>query len=345
MKLHTLMLLLIVLLASRTNPVRAQVIGPPSTEGAPVEVALTIVITKIYGIDTIDETYKIDGYLMANWLDPRLVFDSQEGQSRQLLYENDIASEELGTGIWWPTLEFINIIGEPTLPNKRVIIDENGTVSYNERFVGTFTSDMDFRKFPFDTQYFRIQIESFSYDINEVFFVKPRVFTGDIDESILIEWVIRDQAQPSISSHTYPHHGKTYSRFNLAVKASRKPGYFLWQFFLPLFLIIVTSWVVFWISDFSNQLSTAFTLMLTVVAFNFFTSTLLPRLPYNTFIEIVIISGYVNLFLTIISVLMGHILAVRGKESAGQRLAVNCRWLFPLGYVVSMFLLTVYFLA
>jgi hypothetical protein len=58
-------------------------------------------------------------------------------------------------------------------------------------------------------------------------------------------------------------------------------------------MIVVASWIVFWISDFGNQLGTAFTLLLTVVAFNFYASTLLPRLPYNTFIEIAIISGYV----------------------------------------------------
>ncbi len=45
-----------------------------------------------------------------------------------------------------------------------------------------------------------------------------------------------------------------------------------------------------------TQLEIGFTLMLTVVAFNFYSASILPKLPYQTFIETAIIVGYVFIF-------------------------------------------------
>ena len=126
---------------------------------------------------------------------------------------------------------------------------------------------------------------------------------------------------------------------SIEIRATRRPGYFLWQFFLPLGLIVAASWLVFWIHDFSDQLATTFTLMLTVVAFNFYTATLLPRLPYNTFIETVIISGYVCIFLTIVAILLAHVIGLKWSDTAAKRVLASCRTLFPLGYAASIVLI------
>ena len=298
----------------------------------PVEVKIKLLINKIYNIDTIAETYVIDGYFVASWRDQRLA-RREPGQPAQLIYFNEKATDKLGSEIWWPMFEFINIVGMRGVPNREVEIDANGKVTYSERFNATFTSDMDFRKYPFDSQTFKIKLESFTYNRKQVVFVSDEAMSDHGTPSD--EWAF-EEPEASISLHVYSAFPNPYSRYVLSLVAKRKHGYFVWQFFFPLFMIVVASWIVFWISDFGNQLGTAFTLMLTVVAFNFYVSTLLPRLPYNTFIEIAIISGYVAIFLTILAIVLHRQVVERGHDLTAKRLVATTRWLFPVGYVLAM---------
>ena len=223
-----------------------------------------------------------------------------------------------------------------------MFIKRNGDVSVIEHFAGTFTSDMDFRKYPFDRQEFKVIIESFSYDETEMEFVsKAAAYQKEQVENP--EWDFSDPNGAAVR-HKYKEWPKAYSSYTFRIEADRKYGYFIWQFFFPLAMIVVASWIVFWISDFGNQLGTAFTLLLTVVAFNFYASTLLPRLPYNTFIEIAIISGYVTIFLTLLIIVLQHQLVQRGRDISAARLNMASRLLFPVGNVLAVYWLKLSFL-
>ena len=295
---------------------------------------------KIYAIDTVTETYRVDGYLETRWQDSRLRFKPAAGQADTRTYEDGNVVAVAGTQVWWPTLEFVNVTGEREVPHRRLIVGANGEIRYEERFHATFWSQMDFREYPFDSQSFKIQLESFSYSDTDVVFVLPVDGVTKPEEAPLEEWEIKShRGYISDRHHHDPMFPQTYSRFNLEVLAKRKSGYFLWQFFLPLLLIVAASWSVFWISAESDQLSVAFTLMLTVVAFNFYTSTLLPRLPYNTLIELVVISGYITIFCSIVMILVGNFFIHRGREQFGNQIFVICRLLFPLAYVAGIGLL------
>jgi hypothetical protein len=240
----------------------------------------------------------------------------------------------------------MNIVGDREVPNRSLTVESDGRVTYDERFNATFHSDMDFRKYPFDTQTLTVGIESFSFPDSIVVFEvgSVRLPHHEPDDQ---EWRL-SKPVASVRTETYntiDGAPEAYSHFEFALTAERNPGYFVWQFFLPLILIIAASWAVFWISSFSDQIQTLFTLMLTVVAFNFYTSTLLPRLPYNTFIEITVISGYVSIFLAILMIVVNHSIERRKRGSSSDeteyeiapKLMRVCRWLFPLGY--SLFIL------
>ncbi len=326
---------------------------PPPTDSLPVQVQVTVNINKIDNIDSVEQTYQMDGYLVLLWTDDRLtsLFDGSEPSRR--MYENDVASEAMGASIWWPTIEFINVVGVRDVPNKRLEVHSDGRVIYNERFFATFTSEMDFRRFPFDTQDFYVQIESFSYDASEVAFVAGTPALEGAGAAVAGEaaetWLF-DSPTANISVVNYPHlleanGSAAYSRYKYTVSADRNPSSFVWQLFLPLFLIIGTSFFVLWISDITDQLATSFTLMLTVVAYNFYVSDLLPQLPYTTFIEATITSGYVTIVGIIALTLFAHVTETRGREAlAGHVTRVARRVVVP-AYCVSLVLLWRYFLA
>ncbi len=224
-------------------------------------------------------------------------------------YFNDQADELLAKEIWWPVPEFTNLIGNREIVNNEVYIKRNGDVSVYEHFVGTFTSDMDFRKYPFDTQEFKIVIESFTYDENKLKFMS-KLAAYQREQVDNPEWTFAD-AKGAVVPHKYEAWPETYSSYMFSIEADRKHGYFIWQFFFPLAMI--------------------------VVAFNFYASPLLPRLPYNTFIETMIISGYVTIFLTVLIIVLHHQLLQRGREATAARVNMASRLLFPVGNIFAVY--------
>lgn len=272
----------------------------------PAKVKIVLRINKLYNISTINETYDIDGYISVKWTDSTL---QNTDQAEAKLYINGHAKEQLAE-IWSPHLEFINSLKQEEKSGELLTIKPTGEVILIERFRGTFQSQMDFRKFPFDNQRFRIILESFPYSQEDVVFSDIQTFIDkDISAVFTDEWQMLSWKNYQVESFPYYNLEDAYSdttyfsRANFTIEASRMTGYYTWQVLLPLALIIMSSWVIFWLKDQGNQLSIAFTLMLTVVAFNFYSANFLPKLAYNTFIESVIISGYVYIFINILCVI------------------------------------------
>lgn len=301
-----------------------------------IKVVVKIQINKIYGINTADKTYIVDGYLVASWKD---VSKKDTLVSREdLIYENDFADEKIGRDIWIPAFEFVNVVGNREIGNKQIIISESGQVTYNERFNAVFTAPMDFKTFPFDTQNFLIQLEAFSYDEEKLVFLKGPNQHDFFSEGMADEWDIQEK-KTYISSKDYSHLSENgeavfFSRYNQEITAKRKIRYYLWQMIIPLFLIIAISWSVFWIPSLSDQLATNFTLMLTVVAFNFNTSSMLPNLPYSTFIESLVTLGYLSIFVSLIIVIKGSYLKKTRKDFDYKRLMNYCKYIFPISFLL-----------
>lgn len=93
-----------------------------------------------------------------------------------------------------------------------------------------------------------------------------------------------------------------------------------------------------------NQWAIAFTLLLTVVAFNLYVAEHIPQLPYTIFVELFITFGYLLIFAEIIAVLIQHMMIRKGHEETARNFINICRWLFPLGYFSSLIILNIIFL-
>jgi len=341
---------------------------------SPRQVSMTIHINKIYNVNALNKTYSIDGYMVTKWQDDNVFphLKLQRGKN-QISFENqDIRDKlfELYPAFWLPTLEFINVVNSRNIPNKRIVItkglcqhtakntesENSSCVMYNERFNAIFYSNMDFKKFPFDEQFFLIKIEPFSKNNKSLVFVDskqytdikndtcPNINTDNSSEPLMVEFDV-NCINNEVVDVPYPHLGDNvkFSRFTLKIRAKRISTFYFWQFILPLFLIIGASWAVFWIKDFEPQLSTAFTLMLTVVAFSFSISTILPRLPYSSFLDSLVILGYLSIFVTIIFIIANHFFVQ--KDNIRKYLFwVNLfRWLMPTLVTLMVLLLVLLF--
>jgi hypothetical protein len=306
-------------------------IDPPAT---PTFIEPSITAVKIYDVNTVNETYKVDGYFSLTWNDPRVL---------SLLSGNDKAvfngkSNTLDTAnIWLPTIEFINVLGQRQVLNYRVTILENGTVEYFERFNGVFTTSMDFKKFPFDQQDFKLEIESFGYKKSNLQFTKGSSYIIKDYKSEF--WKFKDCDTDTLT-YSWTFGTKSIesenSRWIANYTMKRVPGYFYWQFYFPLALIIISALFTFWIADFGDRLNTTLSLLIAVIAFNFFTSTLLPELPYTTFIESGIIIGYGVIFSSIIFTVFIE-WSKKGRHMKLARfLNVHLRWIIPVLFVFTL---------
>ncbi|SHE60838.1 gamma-aminobutyric-acid receptor subunit beta [Vibrio gazogenes] len=295
----------------------------------------SISINKIYGVNTVDQTYKVDGYLVTSWDEPDQTYRPASGER---VYENHHADQLISDGLWVPAFEFINIIGQRQTANRRVVISADGRVTYNERFQGLFTTTMDFRQFPFDHQTFVLMMEPFSYEQQQLVFGSARINVEALENQALSEWQMQGKPQARVSRSDYTHLQSGmlshFSRLTISIQALRKPDYYLWRFILPLSLILVASWAVFWIEGFSERLMTSFTMMLTVVAYTFYTSSLLPRLPYTTLIERMVIMGYVSIFAAIIVIVFVKIRDEKGRPV--EHVIPRCRVIFPALFLIAM---------
>jgi hypothetical protein len=230
-----------------------------------------------------------------------------------------------------------------------VRVYEDGFVEYEERFNGLLAGPMDLRKFPFDSQVLPLRITTFDYDSRQVVF--KQIQTDASPDFRLAEWTVNQISGTTKTDTAYgiePQDEETafyYPVAEIAINVSRKSGYYILRVILPLALIIAVSWSVFWLESgsVSDQLAVSFTVLLTIVAFNFLVADKLPPIAYTTFMDALLLMSYVFLALSIVQNIMQASLFSAGKEEASRMIDVTARWLFPLAYVAVAGLATLYF--
>jgi Neurotransmitter-gated ion-channel ligand binding domain/Neurotransmitter-gated ion-channel transmembrane region len=273
-------------------------------------------------------TYTVSAYVTATWHDPRLLKGSAPDLDRAAVTVDQI---------WWPNLEFANEHEPRQTTNSQITIDDDGRVKYEERFTAKLAAELDLRRFPFDSQTLPLSIESFRYDRSALVLtpiqghelVSPRAF--------LAEWHILGASQ-RMEIDDYNPERRPYSRYNFEIRVQRKAGFYLWNICLPLLLIAVLAWSVFWIApeDISTRTGISITALLTAIAFSLVIADSRPRVSYITFMDAVFLSAYAVIFLAAAGSVFGHVLIRRsGSPDQAEAMSRICLWAFPLVFLLS----------
>lgn len=304
---------------------------PPPHQGKPVAVSVGVYISNLDNIDQATETYKLSGYLSAKWTDPRLIFNPKELGVDYIAYKPG--------EIWEPYLTKVNAVDENQPNDVALDVKPDGTVQYSERFDVTLSGRFHFSLFPFDSQMLQMIIESFEYDKNQVIFLvdKQQSGWGEDEFLSLSEWQIRGFSI-STSLREYVPDKTEYSRVTFGLKVKRNPEFYIWKILLPLLLIDIISWSVFWIDakkDFGSQIGLGMTSLLTAIAYSFTISNILPRVAYLTLIDSFILLSYIFIFsLICVVVLLHYFISFREQPDIALAIQKKCRWIYPLGFVV-----------
>ena len=296
----------------------------PGKGGPPTKVAIGFYINDIHRINDVNETFQVDFYLNLKWKDPRLA-----GKDKQTTYKAE--------NIWQPPINIINQISVQSRSVDELTVDPDGTVYYWERFLVQLTAHMNLARFPFDTHPLAVMIEPFPYASDEVVFVIDSARTGWPKGFSVPDWKIRT-IRANVSESFFAPEKAKYSRLICAITASRRYAYYVWKIIIPLILIVIVSWSVFWISikEIGTQLTVAVTAMLTVVAFHFLVSGDLPQIAYQTRLDRYILICYIIVFLAVLESVITHILDSTERTNAARRVAQVSRLVFPVAFALSL---------
>ena len=326
-KTFTLHLFACIFLVVAAPPVAAADAGRPLVEDGPTEVRVAVFVLDIDEVSNVDQSFDANVYIELRWHDPRHAHDHQNVITRGL------------NEVWNPRILFINQqkIWQ-TLP-EIVEIFPDGEVVYQQRVWGTFSQPLKLKKYPFDQQVLTVQLAAASYSPEEVKLVTEQGSrTGVANKFSLADWDILGW-KADIAPFAPSLEEDAFAGYSLSIEVTRKYGYHIIKIIIPLILIVMMSWVVFWIDPLESgtQISVSITAMLTLIAYRFAVGSDLPKVSYLSQLDKFIFVATFLVFAILIQVIVTTTYAKNGKVDRARSIDQWARFLFPIIFILTAF--------
>uniref|UniRef100_H3BDA1 Glycine receptor, alpha 4a n=2 Tax=Latimeria chalumnae TaxID=7897 RepID=H3BDA1_LATCH len=216
----------------------------PNFKGPPVNVTCNIFINSFGSVTETTMDYRVNVFLRQQWNDPRLAYSEYPDDSLDL-------DPSMLDSIWKPDLFFANEKGanfhEITTDNKLLRIFKDGNVLYSIRLTLILSCPMDLKNFPMDIQTCTMQLESFGYTMHDLIFQWLKEGPVQVAEGLTLpQFILKDEKDLGYCTKHY-NTGK-FTCIEVKFHLERQMGYYLIQMYIPSLLIVILSWVSFWIN-------------------------------------------------------------------------------------------------
>ncbi|XP_069694659.1 glycine receptor subunit alpha-3 isoform X2 [Periplaneta americana] len=216
---------------------------PPKKDGSPTVVHFHVTVM---GLDSIDEnamTYAADIFFAQTWKDDRLRLPENMTTEYRLLEVDWLKN------MWRPDSFFKNAksvtFQTMTVPNHYIWLYRDKTILYMVKLTLTLSCAMNFMIYPHDTQECKLQMESLSHTTDDMIFQWDPEVPLVVDENIELPQLQLVRNKTDDCSQVYSTGNFTCLEVVFVLK--RRLGYYLFHTYIPTCLIVIMSWVSFWI--------------------------------------------------------------------------------------------------
>ncbi|MGD0678511.1 MAG: hypothetical protein ABSC94_24145 [Polyangiaceae bacterium] len=218
----------------------------------------------------------------------------------------------------------------------------DGTCQRSRRIRSTLRSAYNLRRFPFDRQSLPLEISDDQFASSDVVYAglaSPLGFDTEV-RAMVSGWKVDDQLGYSRQPRRFASEmgAPVYDYASFTVHVSRHVTYHVTKYFLPLLVIVVIAFSVFWIdaADLSSQVTIGVTCVLAAIAFQLAQAGSLPAISYLTLADRVYAACYVAIGFAVIETIYSNGLARRGKPAEAALVDRRCRWVFPAVLVTAI---------
>ncbi|XP_033632192.1 gamma-aminobutyric acid receptor subunit alpha-6-like [Asterias rubens] len=255
----------------------------PNYGGDPLPVNISMYVYSMGPVSEAQMQYTMDLYFRQLWTDERLKFPGDIVDELSL-------NSEMVDKLWVPDTYFVNEksakFHDVIYKNTLIRIRQNGDILYSTRLTVTASCPMNLAFFPMDQQRCSLKMESYAYSDKNVHYYWMPNSPINVDPAVTLP-----QFQFLGNSHRINlevYYVGNYSQLIADFYLGREISYYLIQTYMPSTLIVIVSWVSFWIPRSSTPARTALgiTTVLTMTTLMGNAGSSLPKLSYVKAIDI-----------------------------------------------------------
>ncbi|XP_062857936.1 gamma-aminobutyric acid receptor subunit rho-2-like [Trichomycterus rosablanca] len=271
----------------------------PAFAGPAVPVGVDVQVESLDSISEVDMDFTMTLYLRHYWKDERLSFPSTTNKS--MTFDGRLVKK-----IWVPDVFFVHskrsFIHDTTTDNIMLRVYPDGHVLYSLRVTVTAACNMDFSRFPLDTQTCTLELESYAYtDEDLMLYWKSGDESLSIDDKISLSQFLIQKFHTTSRLAFYSSTG-WYNRLYINFTLRRHIFFFLLQTYFPATLMVMLSWVSFWIDRRAvpARVSLGITTVLTMSTIITGVNASMPRVSYIKAVDIYLWVSFVFVFLSVL---------------------------------------------
>ncbi|KAI8485969.1 Glycine receptor subunit alpha-3 [Branchiostoma belcheri] len=214
----------------------------PNFHGKPVAVQMSMTIASIDQVSEVDMDYTVTVLMRQYWNDPRLKFPGNRSMS---------LDPRLVKKLWVPDTFLENskssYLHAVTVDNALIRLFPDGSILYGMRITAKMECEMDLRKYPMDEQSCPFILESYGYTTEDMTYEwreGDKSISG-LKDIRLSQFTIYDYK--ALQGYGDYETGR-YPQLQMLLLFRRQVFFFFLQTYIPASLLVIVSWVSFFIN-------------------------------------------------------------------------------------------------
>jgi hypothetical protein len=297
----------------------------PPSESKPLVIDASFHLNKIIEINDNAETFVVTGDLTLQWKDARQAFDPALARIPEKIYQGNFQFDELSPS-WFPQIVLKNQSEGLEMNSVVLRVKPDGSCTMISNIRANARSDFSMRLYPFDAHHLALVFSLPGFTPGEVIFQAGDA-TMETNAGIS-QWLLN-----GIRCHSQA--AKT-PEFAVILDTERDSFFSIRLVAIPLFLIVILSWSVFWMekSSVGDRVNLSFVGILTAVAYQVVIGDLLPDVSYVTLMHAFLNISFLMMCATVvINLIVAHV-DKSGRAVLGDAIDRKCRLVFPVTYLV-----------